>query len=208
MNFELMLLGHTVIQDSGVSNRASAAMIRYLKGPRAHSTIVFDEVDAPYASRSVEEVGLDGYVARGDYSEFSAHMVTAEGSRLRRSIRVYPIDAVVLMRDVFATTGEPGATLFFQYAPDVEASLREGGIDLAIDGVNLRHHLVSDSSVTVEMARGQREPEVLGWISIDPSGTGPRPRWTAAVHCPDSTGEVVSVFAPAGVDIAPYLSDF
>jgi len=208
MNFELMLLGHTIVQDSGVSSRANAAMVRYLKSARAHSTILFNEVDAPYASRSVEEMGIEGYLARRDCCEFSAHMVTAEGSWLRRSIRVYAIDGVVVVRDVFATGVKPGATLLFQYAPDVEASLREGGIDLAIGAVNLRHHLASDSSVTVEIARGQREPELLGWACIDPSATGPRPRWTAAVHCPDSTGEVVSVFAPAGVDIAPYLSDF
>jgi len=205
MNFELMLAGATLVQDSGIFDYAGGEINRYCKSARAHNTVVFgDWSQSPYAYREIQETVIERYWSTDDCFEFTARMVTADGSELRRTVRGYPKDNVLFVRDRFRTAVEGGVTFLFHYGADSEAALADGRVDLTLPNGRFSHVILSDSVPIVTLHKGETEPAFLGWITLS-AGTK-EPRWTAMVSLTEAEGELISVFARADTDISPYLS--
>lgn len=205
MNFELMLLGKNVIQDSGLLDYSRAPINDYYRSPRAHSTAIFnDNPSNPYAMRDIQATRLERFITGEGYFEVSASLSARDGSWWSRSLRCYSSDSVLVLRDVFTTTNKSGATFFFHYAPEIEASLSENRVELKYPSAHLVHHYLSLNTVEKSLSKGQVNPAFLGWIST--ASQKKEPRWTASFHIPASSGKLTSVFAPAGVDITPFVS--
>lgn len=205
MNFELVLAGATLVQDSGIFDYAGGEINRYCKSARAHNTVVFgDWSQSPYAYREIQETAIERYWSTDDCFEFTARMVTADGSELRRTVRGYPKDNVLVVRDRFRTAVEGGVTFVFHYGADSEAALADGRVELTLPNGRFSHVILSDLVPIVALHKGETEPAFLGWISLS-AGTK-EPRWTAMVSLAEAEGELISVFARADTDILPYLS--
>ena len=200
-NFELMLRGHSIIEDSGYFDHSGTTIGDYYKSGPAHSTVVFSG-DPPI--RDIMDTKLDSYTEGPGLLEVAASFQTATGHALHRSLHYYTDDAVLLVRDRFVRSEGEGARAFFHYAPELAANIQGTAIRLWSPEAEFVHHIISASSPGITLHRGQTDPH-LGWISRTQGQK--EPRWTAEVSFAEAEGELISVFAPADTDIAPYLRD-
>lgn len=207
LSFDLMLFSQDVLLDSGIHDYSSNPLNRYYRSASAHSTILFeDELPQPYSYRSLKTTRLDWCFATDSYTEIAASIVTASGSKVRRVLRVYQADSVVIVRDVFNSSSKEGATLLFQYAPQVRAEIVSfGQVSLALHHVQLVHHLISSSPFEASIHEGETNPRFMGWVAAEKGKS--EPRATLCVRCQGETGEIISILSPAGVQIDRYLSD-
>ena len=198
LNFELMLNGVDLIQDSGLYDYSTDPLNEYYRSPCAHSTIVPDGRDAVDCRlRRIAETSLVQSSHCEELIEVEARMQTADGAEVVRSIAFHREGPVVVLRDrVEGASGRP-AVAYFQYGEQLGARKVDRGILLFKGAQRFVHNFPGRETRGGELVRGQVEPRHSGWVSAH--SREKTPRWTArVVFEPGSTG-LVSAFAPAGI---------
>jgi len=204
-NFELMLRGHCVIEDSGYFGLSAGPIGDYYRSAASHTTIMFTD---KLSTRDIAETRLDSFTESPEALEVTASFRTSEGHWFQRTLRYYLDDFVLIVCDRFRRAQGSGASLFFHYAPELDAHVHAGSehsvVRLSKPDAAFAHHILSQAAPSVTLHRGETDP-YLGWISRAQGEK--QPRWTAVVRFSEPEGELISVFAAADVDIAPYLHD-